>query len=70
MSTSYEAVNVRCPFYKSDEALRIKCEGLEDSSRLAVEFQKKAEKEQWQWRYCNTEWEQCKVCQIIEGKYK
>ena len=70
LGTSYNSVLVRCPFYQSDDALRIKCEGLDGSSRLAVEFSNKAEKLQWMKNYCNSAYGECKVCQIIDKEYQ
>ena len=70
MSTDYASVNVKCPFYLSEEEKKIHCEGLEKGSRTALEFRGKQLKENVKGKYCNGDYEKCKLYTIINQKYE
>ena len=70
MSTDYASVNVKCPFYISEEDKKIHCEGLEKGSRIALEFRGKQYKENVKTRYCNGDFEKCKLYTPINAKYE
>lgn len=70
MSTDYGSVNVKCPFYLSEESNKIFCEGLEKGSRTALEFRGKQFKENVKDRYCSGDFEKCKLYYVIDSKYQ
>jgi len=70
MPTDYASVNVKCPFYLSEEEKKIHCEGLEKGSRIALEFRGKQYKENVKEKYCNGDFEKCKLYKPINDKYE
>lgn len=70
MPTDYSSVNVKCPFYLAEENNKIICEGMEKGSRTALEFRGRQFKESVKERYCNSNFEQCKLYHVIDDKYK
>ena len=70
MSTDYASVNVKCPFYITEEEKKILCEGLEKGSRIALEFRGKQYKEKVKEKYCNGDFEKCKVYKPTNDKYE
>lgn len=70
MSTDYASVNVKCPFYISEDSKAIHCEGLEKGSRIAVEFRGKQYRENVKEKYCNGDFEKCKLYKTINQKYE
>lgn len=63
---------VECPFFKKAEALWIKCEGVDDRTRLSLMFFTKKEKADYMDgfckdinRYCN-----CRISKMLMSKYE
>ena len=69
MATSYESAKVKCPFYKWNDGTRICCEGIEESDRIIIGFDKKNFKEKRMERFCNNNYEKCEVNKLINKKY-
>ncbi len=70
MGTDYESVDVKCPFYITEDRKKIFCEGLEKGSRTALEFRGSKFKENVKEKYCNGDYEKCKLYNLINQKYE
>lgn len=70
-SGSFLSVNVLCPFYKKDEAMkRIVCEGIIDRSSVALLFVLHKDFEFHINTYCCNHYDKCEVYRMIyESKY-
>ena len=70
--TTYSEVDVRCPFYISDteRPIGIRCEGITDESRLALNFINKRHKMLHMRGFCNINYEKCPLFRIIYEKYE
>lgn len=69
MGTSYESAQVRCPFYRYNDDRRISCEGTEDGSFLYLYFDQKGRRKKQMTKYCEEDYENCKIYQAVMKKY-
>ena len=60
---------VLCPFYHSEDAYRICCEGLEEGSTVHVVFSSSTKKQSFSRRYCCKDYKACKIANILYEKY-
>lgn len=70
MATDYGSVDTKCPFYITEDAAKIKCEGVEKGSSTVLEFRGKKFKNDVKQRYCEGDYEKCKLYQMLDQKYK
>lgn len=71
MATSWNANYVKCPFYQRDNPPgKIVCEGLTDSSTLALEFRKKAEFYAQMRTCCQSKYKSCEIYRMLARKYE
>ena len=69
-SGSYRQVDVRCPFYRSDDGRRrIICEGIVDGCSLSLTYQRKDEYEKQMRIFCCEHYRKCEVYRILKEKY-
>lgn len=61
---------VECPFYSSEDAYKIRCEGLEDSSTTHVVFPLPDLKKEYKRRYCCTKYKDCLLYKALYNKYE
>lgn len=54
---------IKCPFFHSDDAKSILCEGSTDTSVIRHSFKNQKEKENWQQNYC-IDIKNCSKCPI------
>lgn len=69
MATSWESVDVGCPFYRESDGVYIRCEGivgLSMTTRFADRYRKMVVME----RYCNRCWVECPLHKAIAAKYE
>lgn len=71
-SGSYRQVDVRCPFYKSDDGRgRITCEGLIDQSSLTLSYRQRGDYEIQIGVFCSGCYDRCEVYRMLmENKYE
>ena len=70
MSTDYSSADVKCPFYMTEDVMKIHCEGLEKGSKTVLEFKNKRFKQMVKERYCEKDYEKCKLYQTLDRKYQ
>lgn len=71
MATLYKSVNVICPFYVSDNAMEIHCEGIFSRTVCKHRFREIGTKDSMFEKYCcSYAWETCKVAQLLKMKYE
>lgn len=63
---------VSCPFYKKDEPVKIRCEGLEDDNRIILQFYTAQKKKTYMDQFCKSQadYKKCEICKMIEKKYE
>jgi len=62
---------VKCPFYKTDEPLRIKCEGFcEGIINAHLIFGLRQACQDYIDLYCNEEYEKCRLYRAVNEKYE
>lgn len=70
MATSYDHVNVICPYFHSGTRLTVECEGVNSCSTVTIRFSGKAAREDWKHRYCDCyNYENCIWARMLEEKY-
>ena len=71
MMSSRRSLYVMCPYYKTDDALRIKCEGFQNpivSTHVILKLCPDCEDHIR--KYCYTKYKDCPLYQIIDRKYE
>lgn len=62
---------VLCPFYKKEDPITIRCEGLTNDSRLALQFTTKEKRVKYQDAFCRTNcYKKCKIHEMLMKKYE
>ena len=70
-SGSYKQVDVRCPFYRSDDSKNhITCEGLVYNSTLTLNYRKVCDYRQQLEIFCCENYEKCEVYRMLMEKYE
>lgn len=70
MATNYGSADVKCAFYQSESDKAIKCEGIENTQQMVLEFQTKQDKIGWKEERCNKICPDCPIKELIEKKYQ
>lgn len=69
-SGSYRQIDVRCPFYKTDDGKkRITCEGIIDGSSLNLIYRRKKDYETQITVFCCEHYKKCEVYRMLMEKY-
>ena len=67
--------DVRCPFYTKSDNASISCEGVEDHMSTKSIFRAESgallreDKERYMIKFCNSDYEKCRICQMLMQKY-
>lgn len=70
-SGSYRQVDVKCPFYSSDDGKsRVRCEGICDESSLSINFRRKSDFVKQMDVFCCDRYKNCEVYCIVKQKYE
>lgn len=69
MGKRYIAKNVECPFYHSEDAQKIYCEGVQPGSALHLAFGSKTDKSNYRKEKCITNHRQCIVAGMLYRKW-
>lgn len=65
----YESKSALCPFYHSEEARAIHCEGTEDNNVLHLIFWSPESKQKYEERFCCAAFTKCRLCGMLYQKY-
>lgn len=69
MANQWEYVTVMCPYFLGTGRQSIVCEGSVDRCNIRNEFTYKIDKQLHKENYCNSDYEKCRIWQMLEGKY-
>lgn len=70
MATSWLSAEVKCPFYISDDGVKLTCEnGLEHALTMNHKFESTHEKIRHMKRCCCNNYQRCLYYRLIAGKY-
>jgi hypothetical protein len=71
MPNVYDAVNVKCPYYRKYESNRICCEGLKEGTGINMTFENCNKRKQYMVNYCNSigNYKKCMICYTLDRKY-
>ena len=69
MSTSYDDVNAKCPFFASSGNERIICEGITDSCISIIKFRGKSDRTEHRKKFCDSCYQECCLYNALESKY-
>lgn len=69
MSTMYDDVSAKCPFFKRSTKTKITCEGLTDRSSLAIEFSSQNQRNIHRETFCNAKYGFCEIHRMLEEKW-
>ncbi|MCI8611045.1 MAG: hypothetical protein HFE66_03890 [Clostridiales bacterium] len=66
----YESKSAICPFYKSEDPMKIYCEGVEDGTSIHLAFfSSSITKKQYCRRYCQDKYCDCRIAKMLTQKY-
>lgn len=69
MSTTYDSVKVKCPFYNDETKNKIKCEGAV-SKNCEQNFQTALQKKKHKEKFCDRDYCSCPHYKQVNAKYK
>lgn len=63
---------VKCPFYKKNDAVHIRCEGISACSRVILQFNTKNQMLRHMNKFCKqeTDYRKCDICKMLLKKYE
>ncbi len=70
MATSYNSVNVKCPFYITDDSKSITCEGFKTGCDTRNRFKNKNNKDVHMEEHCQKDYKKCGIYKLASEKYK
>ena len=71
MPTTWESVEVRCPFYRENQQRQLTCEGLwPGSTQTVIKFRGSGQTREHMQRLCMGRYTQCRLYGCIEEKYE
>lgn len=70
MSTTYQDVDVLCPFFRELSKRGISCEGLTDDSIIKQWFNSPKGKELHTDVFCKKKYTNCEIYRMLEKKYE
>ena len=60
----YVSVAARCPFYHSEDAQKVYCEGVTDDTSIHLAFKSCAALSSYKWRYCYGDYQKCRLARM------
>lgn len=70
MATSWESVNVQCPFYRESNSRNLRCEGIWSGSSLTTTFTSPNRRLEYMEKLCMGCYTRCPLYGQIERKYE
>lgn len=70
MTTMYDYVRVKCPFFLSAYTKKICCEGIVNGCVTSNEFKKENLKNQHRIVFCDEAYEECELYKTLVRKYE
>ena len=70
MPNTYGTQDVKCPFFKNCDTMKISCEGIVDQSSVKLCFGTKNQKENYRRLFCECDYETCRLYKMLYGKYE
>lgn len=70
MPTSWDSVNVQCPFYRQSSSRHLSCEGVWSASTIDTTFHSTRSRQELMERLCMSAYTQCPLYRQIEKKYE
>ena len=70
MSKSFDDVEAQCPYFIYSLKKQIVCEGIIDGSTTKLEFDKMEKRNQHRRIFCDSKYQNCEICRMLEGKYE
>ncbi len=68
MATDWGSSKVLCPFYISENASAIMCEGLNKNSKSKRSFRKKSDKRRVKQKFCESNYQSCAIYKLLMSK--
>lgn len=69
MSKYRISIDAVCPFYSSEDAYKIRCEGLVEDSTTHVVFPNPKDKLDYKRKFCHTKYKECLLASALYVKY-
>jgi hypothetical protein len=70
MPTTFDDVNVKCPYFRSNKNRDILCEGITDVCITILRFESERKRDLQRDVFCSERYENCKVYRMLEEKYE
>ena len=69
MPTSYDDVDVKCPFFKGSDKRKVMCEGITDDCIIKLIFFSELKRNCHHSIFCCEHFTKCEIYRMLEGKY-
>ena len=70
MPTSFDDMEAICPYFQYSQKKYIVCEGIIDGSTTKLQFDTQGKRNQHRRLFCDSRYENCEICRMLEGKYE
>ena len=70
MSTMFDDVDVRCPFFLSSGKRHITCEGITDDCTTTLNFASQEKRNMQRRIFCDDKYECCEIYRMLREKYE
>ena len=70
MATTYNDVEIKCPFFREQTSSCISCEGLTEDSIIKLWFALQASKDLHRNAFCQGKYNYCEIYRMLEAKYE
>ena len=65
-----ESKCAKCPFYDSEEAQKVVCEGVENNTGIHLCFESPASQKEYKKAFCYHNYKDCLIYKALDSKYK
>lgn len=60
----------KCPFYDSEEAQKVVCEGVKENTGIHICFETPASQKEYKHEFCYNNYQGCIIYKALYGKYE
>ncbi len=70
MSTMFDDVNAKCPFFLSSSQRKISCEGITEDCITCLSFSSQQKRNSHRKLFCDARYRNCEIFKMLEEKYE
>lgn len=70
MSTMFDDVEAKCPYFCSNDNREIRCEGIMDGCITVLRFDSQRKRKLHRSVFCDAKYKNCEIFRMLEDKYE